>query len=235
MEPATLDQIDAINRKLDILLEEMELQRRHRREMDDLKEDLMRVAKDAYQSALVELEEVHDHIQTGDILFFAKKLLRNITTLTRMFEQVEGMRDFFQDFAPISRELFIDAMHSLDEFDRKGYFAFLKQMSQGLDNVVTSFTADDVRLLSENLVTILNTVKNLTQPDMLQAVNNAVAVYKHLDLEVKDDVSLFSLLRQLNTPEARRGLAVALRFLQNLSSQQATGHIIPAAPTVPHT
>jgi uncharacterized protein YjgD (DUF1641 family) len=235
MEPATQEQIDAVNRKLDLILEEMELQRRHRREMDDLKDDLMRVARDAYQSALVELEEVHDHLQTGDMLFFAKKLLRNITTLTRMFEQVEGMKDFFEDFAPISRELFIDAMHKLDEFDRKGYFAFLHQLSQGLDNIVTSFTPDDVRLLNENLVTILNTIKNLTQPDMLQAVNNAVAVYKHLDFDVREDPSLFALLRQINAPETRRGLALALRFLQNLSQQQPDDSRHIASPTAHHS
>lgn len=213
------EQIDAVNSKLDVILEEIELQRRHRREMDDLKDDVMRVARDAYHSAIAELEEVHDSLTTGDMLFFGKKLLRNITTMTRMFEQVESMKDFLEDFAPISRELFVDTMNTLDDFDRKGYFAFLKQISVGMDNIVTSFTVEDVRLLSDNLVTILNTIKNLTQPDMLHAINNALAVYKNIDFEVKEDQSLFSLLKELNRPESRRGLAVGLHFLQNLSRQ----------------
>ena len=66
------DQIDAINQKLDIILEEISLQRRHRQEMDDLKDDLMRVGKDIYQTALVELEDVHDNLSTGDIMHLGK-------------------------------------------------------------------------------------------------------------------------------------------------------------------
>lgn len=234
MDAGMQEQIDAMNRKLDVILEEIEMQRRHRREMDDLKDDAMRVAKDVYQSALVELEEVHDHIQTGDMLYFGKKLLRNITTLTRMFEQVESLKDFFEDFAPVSRELFIDAMHRLDDFDRKGYFEFIKQLSRGMDNIVTSFTIEDVKHLNENIVTILTTVKNLTQPDMLHAVNNAMTVYKNLDFKVEEDVSLFTLLKQLNTPETKRGLVVALHFLQNLSRSQPND-IETSIHTVPHT
>jgi hypothetical protein len=131
------DQIDAMNRKLDLILQEIELQQRHRREIEDLKDDLMRVGKDVYQSAVVELEDVHDYLQTGDILYLGKKLLRNVTTLTRMFEQLESMRDFLQDAAPLARESFIDFMHTLDEFDRKGYFAFMRELGRVADKVVT--------------------------------------------------------------------------------------------------
>ncbi len=74
-EIKTQNQIDEINRKLDLILEEIELQKKHRREMEDLKDDLFRVGKDLYETAVVELEEVHDHIQTGDILHLGKKLL----------------------------------------------------------------------------------------------------------------------------------------------------------------
>ena len=43
--------------------------------MEDLKDDLYRVGKDLYETAIVELEEVHDHLNTGDILHLGKKLL----------------------------------------------------------------------------------------------------------------------------------------------------------------
>ena len=69
------DQINDINKKLDIILEEIELQRVHRREMEDLKDDLMRVGKDVFQSTVEELEEVADHIKTGDILHLGKSYL----------------------------------------------------------------------------------------------------------------------------------------------------------------
>ena len=213
-------QIDNINSKLDIILAEIEIQSRHRREMEDLKDDLMRVGKDVYDSALIELEEVHDQLKTGDIFYLFKKLLRNINNITKTFEQLENFKDFIQDFSPVSRELFLDFMNKLNEFDKKGYFEFLREMSKISDNIVTSFSAEDVKNFGDNIVSILNTFKSLTQPDMLHAVNNAISVYKNLDIEIEEKVTMFSLIKELNSPEVKKGLAFALKFLKNIAKQQ---------------
>lgn len=213
-------QIDEINKKLDIILEEIELQRRHRREMESLKEDLTRVGKDVYLTAVDELEEVHDHLETGDIMHLGMKLLRNVKTISKSLEQLESIRDFFQDATPLSRESILDLMAKLDEYDRKGYFGFMKELSKIVDNVITAFSIEDVKSLGDNIVTILNTVKNLTQPDVLKAINNAVSVYKHLDIEIKGKVSLRNLMKDMNTNEFRKGLAFAIQFLKNLAAQE---------------
>jgi uncharacterized protein YjgD (DUF1641 family) len=215
-EIKTQDQINEINRKLDIILEEIELQRIHRKEIEDLKDDLMRVGKDVYQTTVEELEEVSEHLQTGDMLHLGKKLLRNVNNISGMFDQLESMNNLLQDVAPISREIVIDFMQKLDEFDRKGYFDFMRELMRALDNVVESFSVEDVRALGDNVVTILNTVKNLTQPDMLQAVDNALTVYKKLDINVEEEVSFFTLIKGLNTPEMKRGMAFGMQFLKSM-------------------
>lgn len=211
-------QLDEINKKLDSILTEIDYQRKHRQEMEDLKVDLNRVAKDLYLTSLEELEQVHDYLRTGDILYLLKKLLRNINNLSKLFDQLENLRDFLKDFSPISKEMVIDLMYKLDELDRKGYFEFIKESQRIIDNIVTSFTVDDVKALGDNIVTILNTVKNLTQPDMLHAVNNALNVYKKLDIEVKEDISLIKLLKEINHPETKKALFFALQFLKSLSN-----------------
>lgn len=216
-------QLDEINKKLDFILSEIDLQRKHRQEMEDLKEDLMRVAKEVYQTSLDELEQVHDFLKTGDIMHLFKKLLRNVNNLAKLFEQLENIRDFVKDFSPISKELAKDLIYKLDEFDKKGYFAFLKETQKIIDNIVTSFTVEDVKALGDNIVTILNTIKNLTQPDMLQAVNNALSVYKNLDIEVKEDISLVKLIRELNHPETKKALFFGLQFLKSLSAVNSNG------------
>lgn len=215
-------QIDDINRKLDVILEEVDLQRRHRHEMEDLKDDLMRVGKDLFQKAVVELDGMHDQLRTVDVLHLGKKLLRNVDTITTVVEQLESLKDFLEDASPLARESFIALMNRLDEFDRKGYFRFMKELGKVVDNVVTSFTAEDVKNLGDNIVTILNTVKSVTQPHMLHAVNNALNVYQKLDMKVEDDVSLLALLREVNSPEARKGMAFTIRFLKSMASQSET-------------
>ena len=211
-------ELAAIQSKLDIVLGEIALQQRHRREMEDLKEDLLRVGKDIYQTAVVELEDVHDHLSTGDILYLGKKILRNVRTLTATFEQLESVRDFLRDAAPLARESFAGLMETLDDLDRKGYFAFVREFSVVLDRVVTSFTPRDVKQLGDNIVTILTTVKNLTQPEILHTLNNALTVYSTIDVRVPENVSLLSLLREFNTPEAKRGMAYAIGFLKALAA-----------------
>ena len=119
----------------------------------------------------------------------------------------------------LSGNTLVDFMAKMDEFDRRGYFEFIKESQNIVDKVVTSFSKEDVKALGDNIVTILNTIKNLTQPDMLQAINNALNVYKKLDIEVGDKVSLFSILKEMNSPEVRKGLVFALRFLKSLAEQ----------------
>jgi len=210
------DQINMINKKLDVILEEIELQRVHRREIEDLKDDLMRVGKDVYQTTVEELDGISEHIHTGDILHLGKKLIRNVDNINGMFDQLESMNDLLKDVSPISREVAIDFMKKLDEIDRKGYFDFMREIIHAMDNVVESFTVDDVRALGDNIVTILNTIKNLTQPDMLHAINNALTVYQKLDIEVDEKISYFTLIKRMNTPEMRRGVAFAIRFLKSM-------------------
>lgn len=213
-------QINELNAKLDIILEEIELQKRYRREMEDLKDDLLRVGKDVYQTAVEELDQIHDYVNSRDILHFGKYMLRNVNTISKVIQQLESAKDFLTDASPLIRDSIIDFMAKMDEFDRKGYFEFIKELGKVSDRVVTSFSVDDVKSLGDNVVTILNTAKNLTQPEMLHTINNAINVYKKLDIEVKEKVTLMSLLKELNDPETKKGLAFAIRFLKNLANEK---------------
>lgn len=212
-------QIDQINKKLDIILEEIELQKKHRLEVEDLKDDLMRVGKDLYQTAVEELDQIHDHLSTRDILHFGKYMLRNVNTISKVVQQLESTKDFLNDAAPLIREYIVDFMAKLDEYDRRGYFEFIKETQNIVDKVVTSFSKEDVKALGDNIVTILKTIRNLTQPDMLRAVNNALQVYKKLNIKVDEKVSIVTLLREMNSPEVRKGLVFAFRFLKSLAQQ----------------
>jgi uncharacterized protein YjgD (DUF1641 family) len=214
-------QISDINRKLDVILEEIELQKKHRLEMEELKADLMRVGKDVYESAVGELEEVQDHISTGDILYLSKKILRNINNLTRMLESLENVRGFIEDFAPVSRELVTDLMTRLDEYDRKGYFEAARELMNVMNRVMEHLTPEDIRRLGDSAAAITGIMKRLTQPGMLQAIERSLSVYNGLDFnsfEPARKISLFSLLREIKTPEMQKSLGFGIKFLKELAN-----------------
>jgi type I site-specific restriction endonuclease len=126
----------------------------------------------------LELEEVSYHFDTADLLHLLKKLLRNTRNLSNMIDQVESVSDFLKDATPLGKQVVNQLMETLQELDRKGYFDFFRESIKILDTVVTTFSVEDVRLFRENVVSILLTLKNLTQPEMLSTVDNALRFFK---------------------------------------------------------
>ena len=95
-----------------------------------------------------------------------------------MIEQVESASDFLKEATPLGKQVVNQRMETLQELDRKGYFDFFRESMKILDTVVTTFSVEDVRLFRENVVSILLTLKNLTQPEMLSTVDNALRFFK---------------------------------------------------------
>jgi uncharacterized protein YjgD (DUF1641 family) len=209
--------LDDINRKLDVLTAQMMQNERRQREWQELKDDLSRIGTDVFQTAVTELDEVSQHFDAKDLLHLLKKLLRNTRHLSKLLDQMESAADFVNDAAPLGKQAFLELLSTLNELERKGYFSFFKELLRVVDRIVTTFSAADVKALGENITTILLTIKNLTQPDMLSAVNNAVAVYKNLDIKVEENVSYWHLLKSARTPEMKRSLAFGMQLLKNLS------------------
>jgi uncharacterized protein YjgD (DUF1641 family) len=232
-QPDFAERLDALDRKLDLVLAEVDEVRRIRREVEELKDDLARVGKDVFRTAVAEMEEVAPFVGTGDLSALFKRLVRNVNNLNGLLVQLEGARDLLHDATPLVRQLVRDGMEHLDALDRKGYFVMGRELGRALDNVVSSFTVDEVRLLADNLVAILQTVKNLTQPEMLQAINHAVAAYQQIDSAKVQEYSLWRAFREINQPETRRGLGFLIAFLHNFGASLPATPCPPAAPPPP--
>jgi hypothetical protein len=70
----------------------------------------------------------------------------------------------------------------------------------------------------DNVVLILNTVKDMTQPEIMSFVRNTLLVAEK-EIEKPVDISYTGLLRQMRDPEVRRGLALTMRVLHVIGSQ----------------
>jgi uncharacterized protein YjgD (DUF1641 family) len=112
----------------------------------------------------------------------------------------------------------IDATKKLNEFEQKGYFEFMKEFGHIIDNVVTHYGAEDARLLGDNVITILDTVKNLTQPDVLKSIDNAIKVFSNMETENVPEYSIFRVMREINKPEMKKAWGFLFTFLKNMSS-----------------
>lgn len=213
------EQINEINRKLDIVLEEVLAQRETRLSIEDLTNDLTIVGSDVFKSTVTELDNAGVEIDGEAVKQLMLKLVRNVDTLNEMFEMMESVNDLAKDVSPILHQMGLDGIHMMNEFEQKGYFEFMRETINIFDNVVTHFSAEDVRLLADNVVTILETVKNLTQPDMLKAINSGLIVYKSIEIENVEEYSMWKAIRAMNSKEMKRGIGFMITFLQNIAKE----------------
>lgn len=212
-------QIDEINRKLDIILEETFAQKQSRDSMNDLMDDLSIVGKDVFKNTVVELDKAGVEIDSEALASTGIRLLRNVDTINELLATLESVNDFGKDVTPILQQVGLDAVQKMNELDKKGYIDFFKELSRVLDNVVTHFSKEDVKELADNVVTILETVKGMTQPDMLSAMNNAVHVFKNLDTTDIPEYSLWKAMKEMRSPEMKKGLGFMITFLKNLAKE----------------
>ncbi len=219
-------QLEDINQKLNIITQQMLETQKKQQEMEDLKKDLTIIGRDVFDAAVEELEDVAPYFDTKDLVHLVKKLLRNIRNLNTMLTQMEGAADLFTDLKPLGKQMFDELMENLNEMDRKGYFEFFSETINIVDTIVTSFNVDDVKLLKDNVVSILNTVKSITQPEMLSSVNNAMGFFQKMDIEVKENISYFKLIKQLKDPEVKRGLSFMLEFVKNMAGSQNNNQVL---------
>jgi len=226
------EQIDALNSKLDFIVEELEHQKRHRLEMQDLKEDLTIVAKDLYQTAVVEFEEVSDHVQPGDTVFLLKKLLRNVNNLAAAFDQLESARDLVADLTPITKEVYSSALVTMEELDRKGYFELARKGKCLADSAIPTLIEEDIEGLCENIPRLIRWMKAVTQPGTLQSLETMVVALERGEASARENWSLFRLLREMNKPETRKGMAAMLEFVKGLGAPKGARALEPGANIV---
>jgi uncharacterized protein YjgD (DUF1641 family) len=87
-----------------------------------------------------------------------------------------------------------------------------------VERIVTEFSEEDVKALGDNIVTILGTVRTMTQPEILNLANNAIGAIEATPVE-DEDISALGLLRELSDPQVRRGMARMLNIVKALADE----------------
>ena len=213
------DQLKEINQKLDLLLENVNQQRLKSEMIEDLVNDLSIIGKDAYETSVEKLEEQGVELDGEALQLMFFKFLKNIDNFSMIMNLFESMVDLSKDLGPIVKQTGYDVIDKFHELDQKGYFEFFREALTIIDNIVKGYTVEDVRMLSNNIVTIMDTFKNLTQPDMMKAMDNALNIFKNLDTTNVPEYSIWKVMKELNTPEMKRGLGFVLTFMKSLTPE----------------
>lgn len=148
--------------------------------------------------------------------------------LDRLLAAQDSLWEAWDSLVPVARVGLAGAAEELTALEQRGWFAVGRELLALGDRVVSSYGPEDVRALADQIVALLDTVRNATQPDVLALANEAVDVVHHAD-DVAP-VGMFGAVAATRDAEVQRGMGVALELLKHLG--RARGAASPA-PRVP--
>lgn len=149
-----------------------------------------------------------------DLNTIGAQLVAMQAQLDRIEERQRKAHEVFEEFSPIMRDVMIRATKELADLEERGYFMFARKMADIVDRVVTSYDEDDLTQFSDSVVTIIDTMRNVTQPDVLALANEATNAIH--DAEGVKGKGLYGMLRASNDKDVKKGMAVALEVLRHV-------------------
>lgn len=219
------DRLDRMSAQLDLVTAELMAQRASREKWSELAETLTPVTRSAMDMATVEMNELSQDVTIEDATEFARTLARSLPQLNAMMAQLESLTELAAQLSALSSPAMAKLTETLEVADEKGYFAFARQGARIADRVVTQYSEDDVAALGDNVVTILDAVKEMTQPEIMGMVRRtAMTVQEGEDVHTEPP-SMFALLKSMRDPQTRRGLARVMSMLHTVGEEHLPAEI----------
>ncbi|MCK5677811.1 MAG: DUF1641 domain-containing protein [Flavobacteriaceae bacterium] len=210
-------QIDALDKKLDLILGYVHQQKLNSTMVQDLVSDLSIIGKDAFDSTVEELDKRQVELDPSELTGLAVSFLRNIGNIKLVMDTLEMAVDLSKEVGPIANEVIIDFTKQLNTFEQKGYFAFFKEVGPIMDNIVTGFSPEDLRELADSVVSILSIIKEMTQPEVLGTMENAIKAFNSMETESVPSYSIWRVMKEMNSPEMKKALGFGITFMKNVS------------------
>lgn len=225
--------IDLLTEQLGVLTAEAELRRRQRESFEDLTGDLSRVSQDAMTMATRELDDWSRTVDFADTVRLLRRLTEVAPQLERALVGLAAVSELVDDAAPLGSDVMTMLTDRLAIAEEKGYFDVASAGVGVVDRIATNFDAHDVELLGDNIVAILESLREVTQPEMLAFLRRMLDAIQSeqaaVAAEPVEPPSLWAILGQVRDPDVRRGMARALHTLRAVSVE--TG---PSAPDRQH-
>lgn len=134
--------------------------------------------------------------------------------LAFLVERQRRQGELLEEMTPVLREVMATATSKLAEIEGRGWLRFGAALGDVAARVLDHYTADDVHALGDAIVTILDTVRTLTQPEVLAMMGEAGHVLQHAD-EAKP-IGLVGMVRASRHEEVQKGMAVLMDVLRHV-------------------
>lgn len=212
-EKALQEQINDINRKLDLLIDEVSIQRQSREAVNDLIDDVAVIGKDAFKQMVIQLDDAGIEMDGEAIRCLVMKLLRNVSSFGMVLETLESLSDLVKDLTPVVKQIGLDGVKKFYEFEQKGYFEVLNQIGNALDTIVTRYSKEELSSLSENLVAVFDTLAVVSDRKVLEKIDAIFSTLKEIKVDEVEEYSVWRMMRDMKKPEVKKSIGFMFAFL----------------------
>jgi uncharacterized protein YjgD (DUF1641 family) len=219
MTTTTLDErLDRLDEQVAFLVEQARRDMIRQSAVAELLADLAPVSRQFMSTAGERLGELD--LDPAEAMALLKTLGGSLGEINRLLAAVKPLVELSETVSGLSGPALEALTRRLADLDERGYLRFAGAGAGVLDRVVTGFDESDVEALGENVVLILRTLRDMTQPEIMQMLQRTIRSVRVED-EPAEPPGMFELLRQLRKPEARRGLARMIHLLDSLGNESA--------------
>jgi TusE/DsrC/DsvC family sulfur relay protein len=146
-----------------------------------------------------------------------------------MLDSQQRLAEVWREAAPILKSMTAVATANLANLEHRGYFRAGRAALDVVDRVVGAYGEDDLQRFSDAVVSILDTVRNLTQPEVLTIANEAIETLSHADR--LPPLGMTGMLRAGRDAEVQQGMAVFMELLRHVG--RASTHLARREPAAP--
>lgn len=216
------DRLAELDRKIDFIVEELASLKRLRNSAEDLAADLSIIGKSAMRDAVQAFGTAD--LRPQEIIGLLKAVMANAQLFESAIQQLQSAADFVQDAQPIVRDVMFKAIATGETLRRKGYMDAASAGIRVAGAMVEAHSAEDWRQVEKSVPQLIGFLRELTKPEVLQALEAIIHGFGRVQATMNVDKSVLTLVRDLNSVEARRGMAVLVEFLKVIGK-----HATPAS------
>lgn len=209
------ERLDALTAQVAAMTAELAQQRVERERRAELGDEATGLMREALPKLAAELERAD--LSAEELVGLLRAVARTVPDLSAGLSQLSSLAELARTAGPLSRPVLGGLTDRLGELERRGYFDFARSAAGVVDNVVTAFDPEDVEALGDNVVLILNTVKEMTQPEVMQMLQRTMHTVQEVP-EPAEPPSLLAIFRELHRPEVRLGLFRVLSALRSVGA-----------------
>ncbi len=186
----------------------------------ELKNDLIPIGNHATALLINELTEVEAGFQLEDFMALTKEAMRNTKNFIFALKQMASIIEFVKDLEPLLKSAVPQIIHYLNELEQKGVFRILKATVDLRTKVAATYTAEDIEVMGDGLVSLLGLAKSLSDPKAIELLEKLSRIPSNVELENAKPVGVFGLASAGFNPEIGKGLGVLMELTKAMGRIQ---------------